>query len=115
MVALFEVGTPFGPATVRFLINSSAVRSPDFSIMSRVIVSTGFAPTSSAVGMWEPVTMIRSVSPTMLGVGEAVATASGSETLRYAREPALVGLGNATCPNAIEATSKEIPAAPNNV
>jgi len=59
---LFEVGTPLGPATVVFLINSSAVRSPDFSIKSRLIVKTGFGPTSSAVGMFDPVTMTRSTS-----------------------------------------------------
>ena len=86
---LFEVGTPLGPATVVFLINSSAVRSPDFSIKSRLIVNTGFGPTSSAVGMFEPVTMTRSTSA--IGGG-----ATGT-----------------SCPKLIDARTKKIPPVPN--
>src|SRR5215831_15638748 len=58
---LLELGTPFGPATVTFLIRSAAVRSPDLSMYSRVSTKTGFGPTSSAVGMLEPVTMTSSI------------------------------------------------------
>src|SRR5437773_5609905 len=86
---LFELGTPLGPATVVFLINSSAVRSPDFSIKSRLIVITGFGSTSFAVGIFEPVTMTRAAS--------VVAA----------------GLGVISWPNAIDARNRKIPAVPN--
>src|SRR4051812_35768690 len=90
-VPLFELGTPLGPATVVFRINSSAVRSPDFSITSRLIVRTGFGPTSSAVGIIDPVTMTRSASAVAAGL---IAT---------------------SWPNAIESRTKRSPAVPNQV
>src|ERR1043166_2208536 len=68
---LFELGTPLGPAMVVFLINSSDVRSPAFSTKSRLMANTGFGPTSSAVGIFEPVTITRSTS---VGGGGAVIT-----------------------------------------
>ena len=61
-VPLFEMGTPFAFAIGRFLSNSSVLRSPDLSISSREIVRTGLGPTSSAVGIYEPTTMMRSDS-----------------------------------------------------
>ena len=61
-VALFEIGTPFALATGRLRNSSSAFRSPDLLIKSRLMFKTGFGPTSSAVGMFEPVTMTRSAS-----------------------------------------------------
>src|SRR5437868_6605648 len=61
-VPLLEIGRPPPLATGRFLISSSAVRSPDLLIRSRLMFKTGFGPTSSAVGMFEPVTIMRSVS-----------------------------------------------------
>ena len=61
-VLLFESGTPLALATGRFLSSASALRSPDLLIKSRLIFNTGLGPTSSAVGMFEPVTMTRSAS-----------------------------------------------------
>ncbi len=92
---LFELGTPLGPATVVFLINSSAVRSPDFSIKSRVMVRTGFGPTSSAVGIIEPVTITRSTSASAAGVGD-VSCANAAEAMsnEIARNPAGENRGN---------------------
>src|SRR4051812_26893496 len=61
-VALFEIGTPLALATGRSRRSSAACRSPDFSIRSRFNANTGLGPTSSAVGMLEPVTITRSAS-----------------------------------------------------
>src|SRR5215471_19727550 len=44
----------------RFRRNSSVLRSPDLVIASRLKFRTGFGPTSSAVGIFEPVTIMRS-------------------------------------------------------
>jgi hypothetical protein len=41
---------------------SVALRTPNFSMSLARYVSTGFGPTSSAVGMFEPVTITRSTS-----------------------------------------------------
>jgi hypothetical protein len=88
--ALFEAGTPFAPATVRFLIKSSAVRSPDFSIASRSIVKTGLGPTSSAVGMLDPVTMMRSASIVPDAGSASCAKANAAGKRKIATCPILV-------------------------
>src|SRR5262249_41999985 len=50
---------------------SVALRMPSFSMSLGRYVSTGFGPVSSAVGMFEPVTMTRSTSAVLdSGVGE---------------------------------------------
>ena len=54
---------------VKLRINSSVVRSLDFSMRSRLIDKTGLGPTSDAVGMFDPVTITRSVSAVSFGVG----------------------------------------------
>src|SRR4051812_28262541 len=90
-VPLLEIGTPPPLATGRFLISSSAVRSDDLLIRSRLMLRTGFGPTSCAVGILEPVTMIRSAwavvpvaaagcdaATAELAVCEAVPVASGA-------------------------------------
>ena len=76
---LLEEGTPFGPATVKFRTNSAVVRSPALSIRSRVRMSTGFGPTSWAVGILEPVTTTRSASAgAAVGVGDAAVIEAGA-------------------------------------
>ena len=46
----------------RLVRKSVALRTPNFSMSAERYVSTGLGPTSSAVGMFEPVTMTRSTS-----------------------------------------------------
>src|SRR5215471_14184686 len=48
----------------RKVVRSVALRMPSFSISAGRYVSTGFGPTSCAVGMFEPVTITRSTSMT---------------------------------------------------
>src|SRR2546428_14066898 len=48
---------------------SVVVPAPDLLIRSRLRLNTGFGPTSSAVGMFEPVTMTRSASASLAGAG----------------------------------------------
>ena len=71
--------------------SSAVVRSPDSSICSRLISCTGFGPTSSAVGMCEPVTITRSVSAADSGEGEGVGLcANAPEATRARMHPALI-------------------------
>src|SRR5205085_6673721 len=53
----------------RLMRNCAVVRSPDLAMLSRLYVSTGFGPTSSAVGIFEPVTMTRSACASVGGTG----------------------------------------------
>src|SRR5436309_6060354 len=54
---------------------SVVVPAPDLLIRSRLRLNTGFGPTSSAVGMSEPVTITRSTSAA--GAGAAAAPGGG--------------------------------------
>src|SRR5437899_7795395 len=54
---------------------SVVVPAPDLLIRSRLRLNTGFGPTSSAVGIIEPVTITRSTSA--LGAGAAAAPGGG--------------------------------------
>ena len=78
--SLFETGTPLAFAIGRLRRNSSVLRSPDFVIDSRLKFRTGLGPTSSAVGMFEPVTMMRSVVVSVLPALAAGAGAFGAGT-----------------------------------
>src|SRR5947207_252471 len=69
--SLLETGTPFAFATGRLRRSSSVLRSPDLLIRSRVTFSTGFGPTSAAVGMADPVTKTRSVLASVAGARTA--------------------------------------------
>src|SRR6266478_1661453 len=91
--SLFEIGIMFALAMGRLWRNCSVVRSPDLLIESRLYVSTGFGPTSSAVGMFEPVTMTRSAS----------AVAAGGAA------PCGGGGGGGFCANALDAIMRGIP------
>src|SRR5206468_6616431 len=63
LVALFWTGIVAPFITGSLWSNCSAVvPAPDLLIRSRLILNTGFVPTSSAVGMAEPVTITRSTS-----------------------------------------------------
>src|SRR5438874_4241471 len=62
------------------LRSSAVVRSPDLSIKSRLRVYTGFGPSSSAVGIFEPVTITRSTSTA--GVGEGVGSCANAVEAR---------------------------------
>src|SRR5438309_9433722 len=88
--SLFEIGIMFALAMGRLWRNCSVVRSPDLLMLSRLYVSTGFGPTSSAVGMFEPVTMTRSAS----AAAGAGAAPSG---------------GGGFCANALDAMPRSIP------
>src|SRR4029077_5106326 len=78
-VLLFETGTPLLLAIGKSRNNSAAWRSPDFSIKSRLMANTGLGPTSSAVGMFEPVTITRSASAApVVGAPAAGAAAAGA-------------------------------------
>src|SRR5262245_19132292 len=48
----------------RRVVRTVALRMPNFSMSDGRYVSTGFGPTSCAVGMFEPVTITRSTSIT---------------------------------------------------
>src|SRR5438067_1786944 len=61
-------------------------------------MSTGFGPTSSAVGMFEPVTMTRSV----------VALAPGKGFPWASRAPAAAGTGEGTCAETFMIMAKKI-------
>src|SRR5438477_6278221 len=61
-------------------------------------MSTGFGPTSSAVGMFEPVTMTRS----------AVALAPGKEFPWASSTPAAAGAGDGTCAGTFKIMAKKI-------
>src|SRR6266403_891533 len=91
--SLFEIGIMFALAMGRLWRNCSVVRSPDLLMLSRLYVSTGFGPTSSAVGMFEPVTMTRAASAAA-GVGAA---------------PMSVDSGGRFWANAFDAIMKGIP------
>src|SRR5450432_3319237 len=99
--SLFETGTPFAFAIGRLRKSSSVLRSPDFEIVSRLKLKTGFGPTSSAVGIFEPVTMIRSVVAWVLPA--LVAGAFGAETPGEG-PPALP---TASCATALETTTRD--------
>ena len=60
----------------RKVVRSVALRMPSFSMSAGRYVSTGLGPFSSAVGMFEPVTMTRSTSaiaPVVTWAGGAIA------------------------------------------
>src|SRR2546430_12582644 len=61
-------------------------------------MSTGFGPTSSAVGMFEPVTMTRS----------AVALAPGKRFPWASRAPAAAGTGEGTCAGTLKTMARKI-------
>src|SRR5256886_8552149 len=90
--SLFEIGTTFAFTTGRLRRNCSVVCSPDLLMLSRLKSKTGFGPTSSAVGMFEPVTMTRSAS----AVAGAGAAPGG-------------GGGRGFCANAFDAIMRGIP------
>src|SRR5213595_94815 len=70
--SLFEIGIMFALAMGRLWRNCSVVNSPD------LLISTGFGPTSSAVGMFEPVTITRSAS--VAGGAGAAPVGGGART-----------------------------------
>src|SRR5207249_7701513 len=72
---------------------SVVVPAPDLLIRSRLRLNTGFGPTSSAVGMSEPVTITRSTSAA--GAGAAAAPGGGG--------------GGGACANAFDATTNGNP------
>ena len=61
----------------RKVVRSLALRMPSFSMSAGRYVSTGLGPVSSAVGMFEPVTMTRSTS----AVAPVVACARGGDAI----------------------------------
>src|SRR4029077_4823922 len=87
--SLFEIGIMFALAMGRLRRNCSVVSSPVLLMLSRSYVSTGFTPTSSAVGMFEPVTMTRAASA-VAGAGVAPS-------------------GGGLCANALDAMMRDIP------
>src|SRR5213593_494173 len=95
--SLFEIGIMFALAMGRLWRNCSVVRSPDLLMLSRLYVSTGFGPTSSAVGMFEPVTMTRS------------AVAAAGKIFPWASR---AGVGATTCAGRFDTMAKKI--APRN-
>ena len=87
-LAMFRLTVP--PASCgRKVVRSVALRMPSFSMSAGRYVSTGFGPTSSAVGMFEPVTI----------------TSTTVATLRSASRE----LDTVSWPSEIEARSKGIP------
>src|SRR5450432_1803740 len=99
--SLFETGTPFAFAIGRLRKSSSVLRSPDFEIVSRLKLKTGFGPTSSAVGIFEPVTMIRSVVAWVLPALVAGAFGAGAPG---GGAPARL---TASCATALEITASD--------
>src|SRR5947199_7258551 len=79
----------------------SVLRSPVLLIRSRLIFKTGFGPTSSAVGMFEPVTMMRSVTASDGGAAGAAAPTGAVGPLGW--------VGGGACANALEAKRIGIP------
>src|SRR6266849_6968301 len=79
----------------------SVLRSPVLLIRSRLILKTGFGPTSSAVGMFEPVTMMRSVTASPPAWPAAGGTAAVWSTG--------AGGGGGACAKALAAKRKGIP------
>src|SRR5207302_3050394 len=77
---------------------SAVVPAPDLLIRSRLRLNTGFGPTSSAVGIFEPVTITRSTSAAP-GAGAAAAPGGG-------------GGGAGFCANALAAITNGTPTAP---
>src|SRR6266403_149273 len=65
----------------RKVVRSVALRMPSFSMSAGRYVSTGFGPVSCAVGMFEPVTITRSISVTPDAV-VSWANAFGAKTVR---------------------------------
>ena len=85
---MFRLTVP--PASCgRKVVRSVALRMPSFSMSAGRYVSTGFGPTSSAVGMFEPVTITSTTVATRWSASRDVDTVSW--------------------PNEIEARSKGIP------
>src|SRR5207249_11111679 len=86
LVPLFGTGILDPPITGCLWSSCSVVvPAPDLLIRSRLILNTGFGPTSSAVGISEPVTITRSTSaagpggaPAPGGVGGGAARATAS-------------------------------------
>ncbi len=110
-VALFDTGTPLAFATGRLRMSSSALRSPRLLIKSRLMFKTGFGPTSSAVGMLEPVTMTRSASawtPVCGAVEAPPATGAAALVVVGLVAP---GFASGSCANAHTAVRRKIPAA----
>src|SRR5438874_10028563 len=95
--SLFETGITFEVTIGRLSRNCSVLRSPDFCRSSWVKVSTGFGPTSSAVVMFEPVTMTRSAV--------AVAAAGGGKIFPCASR---AGEGDGTCADRLTTMAKKI-------
>src|SRR5438876_846783 len=76
LVPLFWTGILDPPITGCLWSSCSVVvPAPDLLIRSRLILNTGFGPTSSAVGISEPVTITRSTSAA--GAGAAPAPGGG--------------------------------------
>src|SRR5216684_5195890 len=97
LVELFITGTLLAPITGWLLRICSTVLSPDLAIKSRLRLNTGFGPTSSAVGMFEPVTITRSTSAWPPGAGAGASPGGG---------------GAGFCANALAAITKGTPTAP---
>src|SRR5207237_3641608 len=64
----------------RKVVRSVALRIPSFSMSCGRYVSTGFGPVSSAVGMFDPVTITRSATASPAGAGAAGAGNWANET-----------------------------------
>src|SRR5947207_3953403 len=90
--SLFEIGTTFAFTTGRLRRNCSVVCSPDLLMLSRVKSKTGFGPTSSAVGMFEPVTMTRSASAVVGGGAAPVSVCSGGRFCANALDAIMRGI-----------------------
>src|SRR5204863_9276895 len=106
--SLFEVGIMLALAMGRLWRNCSVVVLPDMLRFSRLYVSTGFGPTSSAVGIFEPVTMMRSASAAG-GAGAAAAGGAGAAPVGSGGAAAPVSDGGGFCANAFDAIMRGIP------
>src|SRR5205823_14211641 len=95
--SLFETGITLELTIGRLSRNCSVLGLPDFCMFSWVKVSTGFGPTSSAVGMLEPVTMTRSAV--------AVAAAGAGTTFPCALR---AGAGDGACAERLKTMAKKI-------
>ena len=95
--SLFETGITLELTIGRLSRNPSVVRWPDFCMSSWVKLSTGFGPTSSAVGIFEPVTTTRSaVAVVPAGAGKIFPCASRA------------GEGDGTCAERLKTMAKKI-------
>ena len=69
---------------------------PDLLIRSRLIANTGFGPTSSAVGMREPVTITRSTSA--VSPGGAAACCANAFAMKITEKPTVAKTQRARIP-----------------